>query len=105
MRTVNVHAAKTNLSSLLEEVEKGEEIVIARAGKPVAKLVAIEQPKRRRQLGLLEGKIWAAPDLSWEPDPELQRLFEEGDPNFRSVLDDYLEELRRRKADEPDESA
>jgi prevent-host-death family protein len=106
MRTVNIHAAKTNLSSLLEEVEKGEEIVIARAGKPVAKLVPlVEQPKRRRQLGLLRGKIWVSPDLSWEPDSELQRLFEEGDPSFRSALDDYLDEVQRKKADETDKSA
>jgi prevent-host-death family protein len=89
MRTVNVHAAKTHLSSLLEEVEKGEEVVIARAGKPVAKLIAITEQKPRRKLGLLRGKAWAAPD-AWDPDPELERLFYEGDPRFPSRLDDDL---------------
>ncbi len=81
MRTVNVHAAKTNLSSLLEDVQRGEEVVIAKAGKPVAKLVAFEPPKERRKLGLLRGKAWAAPDI-WDPDPELERLFYEDNPRM-----------------------
>lgn len=87
MRTVNIHAAKTNLSSLLEDVQKGEEVIIAKAGKPIAKLVAFEQPTERRKLGLLRGKIWEAPD-AWDPDPELERLFYEGDPDFPSKLDE-----------------
>ena len=91
MRTVNVHAAKTSLSSLLEAVERGEEVVIARAGKPVAKLVAFTKPARRRKLGLLRGKAWAAPD-AWDPDPELERLFYEDDPRFPSVLDEPAED-------------
>jgi prevent-host-death family protein len=57
MRTVNVHAAKTHFSRLLDEVAVGEEIVIAKAGKPVAKLVPLtpqrDRPKRR--LGALAG--------------------------------------------------
>lgn len=89
MRTVNVHAAKTNLSSLLEAVERGEEIVIARAGAPVAKLVGYTGPGPRRPLGLLRGKMWAAPD-AWDPDPELERLFYEGDPRFPSKLDEAV---------------
>jgi prevent-host-death family protein len=52
MHIVNVHAAKTNLSRLVDEAAGGEEIVIARAGKPVARLVALESAsKGRRQLG------------------------------------------------------
>jgi prevent-host-death family protein len=90
MRTVNIHAAKTTLSTLLEEVQRGEEVVIAKAGKPIARLVAFEQPKERRKLGLLRGKAWAAPD-AWDPDPELERLFYEGDPDFPSKLDEILE--------------
>lgn len=97
MRTVNVHAAKTNLSGLLEDVQRGEEIVIAKAGKPVAKLVAFEPPRERRKLGLLRGKAWAAPD-AWDPDPELERLFYEGDPRFPSVLD---QDLDRAAQDQP----
>lgn len=52
MKTVNVHEAKTTLSALLNEVERGEEVTIARNGKPVAKLVRLT-PSKRRQPGLL----------------------------------------------------
>ncbi len=79
MRTVNVHAAKTQLSQLLEEVEKGGEITIARAGKPVARLVPlpVERPKTR-PLGILRGKVWIDP--TWDPvasDPDVLKAFEE----------------------------
>ena len=56
MRTVNVHAAKTHLSSLLEEVQKGEEIMIAKAGKPIARLVPFETARKPRQPGMLRGQ-------------------------------------------------
>jgi prevent-host-death family protein len=57
MTTVNIHAAKTNLSRLLEEVAAGEEIIIAKAGKPLARLVPMNALKtERRVLGLLEGE-------------------------------------------------
>lgn len=55
MRTVNVHEAKTHLSRLLEAVEAGEEVLIARAGKPVARLAPLRAGKRR--LGALEGRF------------------------------------------------
>lgn len=99
MRTVNIHAAKTHLSKLLTEVAAGKEVVIARAGKPVAKLVPIEPKPKRRPLGVLRGKVWVDP--AWDPvtsDPEIVRLFEEGDPRYPSVLDEYLKELRERQA-------
>jgi len=57
MKTVNVHEAKTHLSRLLEEVSAGEEIIIARAGKPVAKLGPIREAKPTREFGRLKGKI------------------------------------------------
>jgi prevent-host-death family protein len=57
MRTVNIHEAKTHLSRLLEEVSTGEEVVIARAGKPVARLVPVRSVSRRRKLGVLVGKF------------------------------------------------
>ncbi len=91
MRTVNVHAAKTHLSSLLDAVLRGEEVIIAKAGKPVARIVPIKPAKQRRKPGLLRGKAWAAPD-AWEPDPELERLFYEGDPRFPSALDETAED-------------
>src|ERR671931_176597 len=57
MRQVNVHEAKTQLSRLLEEVEAGERIVIARAGEPVAVLCPYRAVVRRRRLGLFPGQI------------------------------------------------
>jgi len=72
--TVNVYAAKTRLSHLIDEAAKGKEIVIARAGKPVAKLVALKSGPRR--LGILKGKF-KVPEGFDEPLPEAaQRLFE-----------------------------
>jgi prevent-host-death family protein len=72
-KIVNMHEAKSTLSRLVEQVARGEEVVIARAGKPVAKLVKYEQEPRR--LGFLDGKIWIAPDFD-EPYEELIALFE-----------------------------
>lgn len=57
MRQVNVHEAKTQLSRLLQEVEDGEEIVIARNGEPVAKLVRHESERKPREPGWAEGRI------------------------------------------------
>ena len=63
-RSVNVHEAKTHLSRLLTRVARGEEIVIAKAGKPIARLVPAERPARMADLlGLDEGAIWIAPDF------------------------------------------
>ena len=69
-RQVNVHEAKTHLSRLLAEVEKGHEIVVARDGKPVAKLVAFPAHKKNRiTFGDLKGRIWIADDFD-APLPE-----------------------------------
>jgi prevent-host-death family protein len=63
MRTVNIHEAKTHLSRLVEDAAQGEEIVIAKAGKPVARLVPLAAPERRvPKLGTMKGKIWMADD-------------------------------------------
>lgn len=62
--TVNIHDAKTQLSKLIERVERGEDVVIARAGKPVVRLtqlVAEEKPKKR-ELGFLSGYGFTVPD-------------------------------------------
>ncbi|GAB4485283.1 MAG: type II toxin-antitoxin system prevent-host-death family antitoxin [Thermodesulfovibrionales bacterium] len=69
MKTVNVHEAKTHLSRLLGEVESGREIVIAKSGKPMARLVPVaKQPKRRRP-GTAKGKITIS-DSFYKPLPE-----------------------------------
>lgn len=65
---VNVHQAKTHLSRLLEDVAKGNEVVIAKAGRPVAKLVSIDGD-RKRQLGLDAGTVIIADDFD-APLPE-----------------------------------
>jgi len=70
MIEVNIHEAKTQLSRLIAKVEQGEEVVIARAGEPVAKLVRAEPPKRSRKLGAYAGKIWIADDFDAPLDPE-----------------------------------
>ncbi len=69
MRMVNVHEAKTHLSRLLEEVAAGEEIVIAKAGKPVARLLPYAPKREPRQPDLLKGQIWIAEDFD-DPLPE-----------------------------------
>jgi prevent-host-death family protein len=69
MRMVNIHSAKTHLSRLVAEVAAGEDIVIAKAGKPVARLVPFEPRREPRQPDLLKGKIWIADDFD-DPLPE-----------------------------------
>lgn len=59
---VNIHAAKTHLSRLVERVERGEEFVIARAGRPVARLVPYRPRREPRKPGLWKGQIWLADD-------------------------------------------
>jgi len=61
MRTVNIHEAKTHLSKLVEDVREGSEIVIAKAGKPVARLVPVRRTRKRRRLGVLAGKFSVPP--------------------------------------------
>lgn len=63
MQTVNIHDAKTHLSRLLEQVAAGEEIIIAKAGKAVARLVPLEQPPGKRRLGRLKGKLKVPDDF------------------------------------------
>ncbi|HEY6320100.1 MAG TPA: type II toxin-antitoxin system Phd/YefM family antitoxin [Thermoanaerobaculia bacterium] len=75
MAEVNIHEAKTHLSKLLRRVSAGEEIVIARAGKPVARLVPVTEPPRPRELGKDRGKIWIADDFD-TLDPEFLADFE-----------------------------
>jgi prevent-host-death family protein len=70
----NVHEAKTNFSRLLEIVESGHEVVIARAGTPVAKLVAIPKAPKKRVLGGARGTVEFAPD--WDA-PMTDREIEE----------------------------
>lgn len=69
MKPVNIHQAKTELSKLVERAEAGEEVIIARAGRPAAKLVPLTRIRGRRRLGLLDGKFKIPDDFN-EPLPE-----------------------------------
>lgn len=73
---VNVHQAKTHLSRLLDEVAAGGEVVIAKAGKPVARLVPLEPVVRRKKLGLLKGRISVPDDFDAPLPPEILEHFE-----------------------------
>jgi prevent-host-death family protein len=75
-KPVSIHAAKTHFSRLVERAANGEEIIIAKAGKPVARLMPLAAPARRRQLGLLKGKIKIADDFDAPLPEEILRQFE-----------------------------
>jgi prevent-host-death family protein len=69
MTTVTIHAAKTQLSKLIERALAGEEVIIARRDKPVARLVPLDDTKPKRQFGAMRGKVWVGPEF-FEPLPE-----------------------------------
>jgi len=71
---VNIHEAKTHLSKLLERVALGEEVIIAKAGKPVAKLVSISAEPKTRIFGSARGEFTVPDDFN-DPDPEIEDLF------------------------------
>jgi prevent-host-death family protein len=73
---VNVHQAKTHLSRLLEEVAAGGEVVIAKAGRPVARLVPLETVVRRKKLGLLKGQFVVPDDFDAPLPSEVLAEFE-----------------------------
>ena len=74
---VNIHDAKTHLSRLVARVEAGEEIVLARGGRPVARLVPVSARTQPRKLGVLAGKLWIAPDFDApEVNEDISREFE-----------------------------
>jgi prevent-host-death family protein len=63
MRQVNIHEAKTHLSELIAAAERGEDIVISRANRPVVRLVSVSPVFKRPKLGGFEGQVWVAPDF------------------------------------------
>jgi len=71
---VNIHEAKTHLSRLLQKVAEGEEVIISRAGVPVARLTPVVRKQKVRPLGIARGEIWMADDFDASL-PELERLF------------------------------
>jgi prevent-host-death family protein len=77
MRTVNVHEAKTNLSKLVEQAARGEPFVIARAGKPLVKVVPLEtpEPAKVRRIGFLAGQISVPEDFDQMGQAEIDQMF------------------------------
>lgn len=76
MRVVNVHHAKTHLSRLLREVAAGEPFIIARAGKPVAKVVAADSPVAlKSRVGFIKGEMTIPDDLDRIASEEIEKLF------------------------------
>ncbi|MFM0416027.1 type II toxin-antitoxin system Phd/YefM family antitoxin [Paraburkholderia aromaticivorans] len=76
MQTVNIHEAKTQFSRLVDAAASGEEIVIAKAGKPAARLVPIERAKVTRRFGGLKGKVRIADDFDAPLPDEVISAFE-----------------------------
>jgi prevent-host-death family protein len=77
MQTVNIHEAKTHLSRLVERASKGESFIIAKAGKPMVRVVAIEpEPvKKPQRLGFMKGKMLIPDDFDTMYAEEIERMF------------------------------
>lgn len=76
-KPVNIYEAKTNFSKLVDRAAAGHEVIIARAGRPVARLVPFNEPPRRVG-GWLKGKIWVAPDFDDPLPDDVLALFYDG---------------------------
>ena len=77
MQIVNIHEAKTRLSKLLEQVSRGEPFIIAKAGRPIAKVTAVEapEPAQARRLGFLSGEIDVPDDFDRMGETEIAQAF------------------------------
>jgi prevent-host-death family protein len=85
MKTVNVHEAKTQLSRLIDLAVKGEPFIIAKAGKPLVKVTALDAPKPMRRIGFLAGQFKEPDDFDTMGAEEIERMFNgEYGRDFRS---------------------
>lgn len=75
METVNIHEAKTHLSQLIDRAVKGESFVIAKAGKPLVKVTALDAPQAPQRLGFLAGEIAVPDDFDRMGEAEIAALF------------------------------
>jgi len=75
VRTVNIHEAKTHLSRLVEAAAKGEPFIIAKAGKPLVKVVPIDAPAAPRRLGFMEGEFTVPDDFDTMDQEEIEKMF------------------------------
>jgi len=80
MKKVNIHAAKTHLSKLVDEASKGEPFIIAKAGKPLVKVIPLTAPSGRqiRRFGFMEGQFTVPEDFDRMGSEEIERLFTGG---------------------------
>jgi len=78
MHTYNIHEAKTNFSKLVHDASQGEEVIIAKSGKPILKLVRYQPKKKKskRELGFLKGKIKFSKDFDAPLPPEILKYFD-----------------------------
>lgn len=78
MRTLNIHDAKTQLSRLVEQAAKGESFVIAKAGKPMVKVMALNapEPSQMKRFGFMAGQISVPDDFDRMGEVEIAKLFE-----------------------------
>jgi prevent-host-death family protein len=76
MKLVNIQAAKTHLSRLVDEVVDGEEVVLAKAGKPLVRLVPLVEAQAPREMGLFAGEVWEAADCWIADDSSLDAAIE-----------------------------
>lgn len=76
MQTINIHEAKTHLSSLIEKAVKGEPFIIAKAGKPLVKVERLDIPeKKERRLGFLAGQFQVPDDFDTMGQEEIEKMF------------------------------
>ena len=75
MHTVNIHDAKTNLSRLVDRAARGETFVIAKAGKPLVKVSALDAPRKPQRIGFLKGEIEVPRDFNRMGEREIASLF------------------------------
>lgn len=75
MSIVNIHEAKTHFSRLVDEAASGSPVIIAKAGKPVAKLVAIDAPEKPKRIGFLDGQFKVPDDFDTMCADEIEAMF------------------------------
>jgi prevent-host-death family protein len=77
MKTINIHEAKTHLSKLVEQAARGESFIIAKAGKPMVKVIALDTPvgKKIQRLGFMTGKISVPDDFDTMGEAEIEEMF------------------------------
>ena len=78
VRTVNIHEAKTHLSRLIEQAAKGEPFIIAKAGKPMVKVVPLDPPAPMRRFGFMSGQFIVPDDFDRMGETEIEQLFGSG---------------------------